>query len=681
MMCHFAIGQSYDRYRYFYDEAVKLKNEGKLDEAKEKFKKIKVICQGGIPADNDLDRMIRECTTISLSESSLKFDADGGMPKSVTVRVNADGFKVNSNMRWCRAFRKGNSLVVSCDGNPLPAPRSAIVSIVADGKSSSLGVSQMGSLLELEVRPDTVRFSKQRETVAVAVATNAESWYVDSIPYWIDYQVEDSVLYLESMANTVAQIREAVVYVVAADEWFPIRVSQAESDTTISVDKEVMVFPCSQSEACLAVESNIGHWQVQTSDDWIRLFSVYNDTVWVQVEQNPSLFSRHGWIRIGMGSRFCEVPVHQYASASEMPSLKSEIDDNDAVNKKGVAVTSEPSELKVTIIGDGGLKTVRRTPFEMPIDYGHYTLQMGFEKREVFANEQQKDVAFEPGMRFATLTWSPKLAVGLMSGFVGAKSWGAFAHFQATTPFVTEFGDATPELSGYNITFGPVFRPKGFPFVGVYAGVGAGCYGDGPWAGLDYEAGVMGFYKHVVLSMGFHTTRLNASSKITGFMLGVGGYLKRYYDSELGYCAGDSRRWFSLNYMFRPSEGGKGLMVGDVGKDKLRVYFKGMYFDPMPSGTDSIANKHVEAGIGMVFTPVDGFIDICMGAAADLSLAKDAGRFQGVGAEVGAILNVWRFPLTVMLHEVDIFGDRHLCIDFGIGFHFGKFGKSNSSYQ
>ena len=59
LMCHLAVfAQNYDRYNYFHDEAVKLKNEGKLDEAKEKFKKIRVICQGGIPENNDLDKMI-----------------------------------------------------------------------------------------------------------------------------------------------------------------------------------------------------------------------------------------------------------------------------------------------------------------------------------------------------------------------------------------------------------------------------------------------------------------------------------------------------------------------------------------------------------------------------------------------------------------------------------------------
>ena len=79
--------QNYDRYNYFHDEAVKLKNEGKLNEAKEKFKIIKVVCKGGIPENNDLDKMIRECTTISLSENNLQFEAYGSRTKNVTVKA------------------------------------------------------------------------------------------------------------------------------------------------------------------------------------------------------------------------------------------------------------------------------------------------------------------------------------------------------------------------------------------------------------------------------------------------------------------------------------------------------------------------------------------------------------------------------------------------------------------
>ena len=678
LLCHLAVfAQNYDRYNYFHDEAVKLKNEGKLDEAKEKFKKIRVICQGGIPENNDLDKMIRECTTISLSESNVTFEAVGGQSKNVTVKTNAETFKVSSNAKWCKVSKKGNVVSVSCDDNNRPNPREAGVSVVADGKSVSFGVKQRGGQLEFEVNPDSVHFSKLSETVEISIVTNATSWTVDSIPYWIEYQKNDSLLLLKSMQNNLAMERKATVFIVAANEMFPIEVSQAESDTTISADKEELVFPCTESEDHLMLLSNLSEWQVLPSDDWIHT-SVDMNLVKVQVEQNESLFSRHGWIRIGMGQRFCKVMVHQCAHVSAPPVLVSEIKTNGESSKGVVLVNSIPSDLKVTIIDDGDESVVRYTPFDMPIDYGHYSLQMGFERREVFANDHQQDVLFEPGLRFASITWSPKTAFGMMSGYVGVKSWGAYSHFQVNTPFVSNFVDDNPGIAGYNIAFGPVYRPNQFPYLGAYAGVGIGGYVQEPHFGIDYEAGIMGFYKNFMVSMGFHTSRISSEVKSTSFTVGVGGYLKRYYDSQLGYCSSDSRRWFSVNYVFRPAENGRGLMISDVGKDKIRVYFKSLFLAPI---SDSLAVKNLEGSVGIVFTPVNGLIDMCLGASGTANLSGFDKTFQGIGIELGTILNVWRFPFTVFLHECDLFGERRLCIDFGIGFHLGEFEKSKNSYQ
>ena len=678
LLCHlYVVAQNYDRYNYFHEEAVKLKNEGKLVEAKEKFKKIKVICKGGIPQDNDLDKMIRECTTISLSESNLQFEAYGGRTKNVTVKVNASSFKASSNSKWCKVGKKGNVVSVSCENNNNPDPRNASVSVMADGKIVSFGVYQLGGQLEFEAIPDSVYFSKLSDTVEISIYTNAESWRVDTLPDWIEFQSNDSVLYLRSKENDQTEAREATVFIVAADEWFPIYVSQAQSDTTITVNKGELVFPCTDAEGRLMVSSNFNNWQVLTSNDWI-LASVNSDTVNVQVQQNESLFSRHGWVKIGLGNTFCKVLIHQYAFASEAPVLKSEIN-KDGESKGAILVKSIPSDLKVTIIDDGEESSVRYTPFDLPIDYGHYSLIMGLERREVFANERQQDVLFKPGLRFATVTWSPKTTFGMMSGYVGTQSWGAFAHFQATTPLVTSFS-GEDQLAGYSMTFGPVFRPNGFPYLGAYAGVGLGGYVAEPHYGLDYEAGVMGFYKHCMLTMGFHTTRMSSSVKSTQFVLGIGGYLKRYYDAQLGYCASDSRRWVSLNYVFRPAENGKGLMIGDMGKDKVRVYFKALYL-PTVQSSDSLVIRNIEGGLGLVFTPVNGVIDMCLGASGTVNVTGLKDRFQGVGLELGTILNVWRFPLTVFLHESDLFGERHLCVDFGIGFHLGEFERSKCSYQ
>ena len=670
--------EKYDRYYKMYADAMAKKNQGKYNEAKTILFNIKsLLKQGGIPKDNDLNHQIALCTTIAFSDSQLLFEARGKQNQTVTVRANSETFTARSEFQWCKVSKMGNTVVIYCLDNTGPNPRSSKVFITADYKTSSFSVSQQGGQLEFYLHPNEVSLTHMSDTIEVTVVTNAPSWRVDSVPFWMEYEAVDSTLILQCAQNNGTRPREATVYVVAAQEFFPIVVRQAESDTVITVDKEVLEFPDTVAVERLVLKSNIrlDNMMLTVSDPWINVTSS-TDNVFVQVEQNKSVISRHGWVTIGCGTKHCRVPVHQNATLLPESALVPEISDaNETLNKDVITINSWPSHLKVVMKDDYGAAQVQYTPFEVPVDYGHYFFTMGLEPKNLFANKKQ-EVYFKPGLRFAAVTWAPKAAFGMMSGFVGSGSWGGYGHFQANTPLVTNLDEEGSNLSGYNITLGPVYCPRQFPYIGLYAGIGAGAYVGEPHYGLDYEAGVMGLYRHLVLTMGFHTSRMSSTVKNTSFTIGLGGYLKRYYDEELGYCTSDSRRWASLNYVFRPAEQGKGLMIGDIGSDLVRGYVKTMY-----CSSDSLEMKCLEGGAGILLTPLSGIIDLCVGASARVNIVEEESPFQGVGVEMGAIINIWRFPITVIMHESDLFGDRHLFADFGIGFHLGSFSKSKSSYQ
>lgn len=671
--------QDYSRYNYFHDEAVRLIGQGKLVEAKVKLEAIKRTCKGAIPPDNDLDALIYSCIVISPATHHLQFDPEGGEEQCVSVTSNMGQFKAGSNASWCRISKKTkDKICVVCDDNLLPIDRTATITLNVEGKTSSISVSQIGGEVSLMVQPDTLYFSKENWLGKVIVNTNAASWDVDYVPSWMETEIISDTLSLRCLVNDRAMAREATFYVTASDQMVPVYVVQAGADTLISVNCDEMVFPSEENIKSFFVSSNFDGWQATSPNEWIETW-VEQDSVRVKTLRNYSVFSRHGMVKVDAGRWSFDVAVHQQPYVSERPMMRSELQEIGVESSDEIHVNSFPNDIKVIVYNDDHtVSSVRYTPFTMSVDYLHYTLQVGFEKKEAFLNDKQEDMLFEPGLRFAAFTWSPKTAVGMMSGFVGSHSWGAYAHFQANTPFVSDF-DGEEQLSGYNMTFGPVFQPRRFPYVGAYLGLGMGAYVAEPHFGLDYEAGLMGFYKNMTLALGFHTSRVNSSVSKTSFMIGVGGYLKRYYDSELGYCASDSRRWTSLNYVFRPSGNGKGLMIGDIGKGKTRVYFKAMYLQPETA--DSLSIKNLEAGLGLLFTPVNGIIDMCIGASVEANLFGMDARYQGVGVEVGTIVNVWRFPLTVFLHETDLLGERHLVVDFGIGFHLGKFGIAKSTYQ
>ena len=267
-------------------------------------------------------------------------------------------------------------------------------------------------------------------------------------------------------------------------------------------------------------------------------------------------------------------------------------------------------------------------------------------------------------------------------GFVAANGFGAFAHFQADLPRVKDFDTQKYAGTGYHLAVGPVYRP--IPYLGLYAGLGFGAYGGRnlmnpgvPLLGWDYEAGLMGMYRNVMLSVGFFSARTADGQHSTTLLLGLGGYLKRYHDARFGYCASDSRRWWSVSYVARPAVNGKGVMFGDLGKEKARAYLKALYIQSEVAQKDQVA-RNIDASGGILFTPVNGLIDACVGVGAEVNLVGLDNKFLGVGAEVGVVLNLWRFPITIMLHESDLFHEsRHPYVDFGIGFHFGEFKRSS----
>jgi hypothetical protein len=123
--------------------------------------------------------------------------------------------------------------------------------------------------------------------------------------------------------------------------------------------------------------------------------------------------------------------------------------------------------------------------------------------------------------------------------------------------------------------------------------------------------------------------------------------------------------------MTRPAQNGKGVMFSDLGKGRSRAYIKALYLRP----DDAI--KGMDASVGLVFTPVNGIIDMTVGVGAAVNFVGTEEKFQGVGLEMGTILNIWRIPITIMLHEWDLTGNRQLFVDFGIGFHLGEFTRSS----
>ena len=648
-------------------KGIQLYNQGDYSAAYKNFETAKLCTD--LPANNDLDSWMEKCIiVVRLSQRSLVFSAVGGEEQSVEVSTNAKTFRVGNTPDWCTVSQQGRMLYVSCDDNFDIAPREAKITITSGGKSVVLEITQQSADLEMEFVPDPVVFSSEMETQMVGVTTNASEWLIETTPSWLVAERKEDTLLLACSRNSTPNIRKAEVLIVASGQQFVLQVSQLPGDTLVVLDSKELVFPQQRSDTRIHVMSNMAGWTVESSDPWIEVVPK-KDSIVVTALENTSVFSRHGYVKASLGSRTSEVPVHQMPYVSNFVMPESDLKCITEASQETILVTSIPSDL-IVYVDD---TMTMRTPFTCNVDYEHHSLRMGLERREYLFNDMQEEIVFAPGLRFAQITFTAPKNIGLRTGFISANTFGAYCHFQASRPLVKEFVTDSIMPDGYHFMVGPIYQP--IQYVGIYAGVGVGFHNGAQTAGMpninvDYEAGVMGFFKNATLSMGFRTTRWSLIDSRTTFVFGLGGYLKRYYDKDFGYCSSDSRPWWSLNIMTRPAQKGYGLMASDLGDEKLRTYIKAMYLQP----EDTV--KNLAATLGFLFTPVDGLIDITVGAGADFNVAGATRSYPNLEVELGFIFNLWRFPITVMLHEADLIHDRRLFVDFGIGFHFGNFHKS-----
>lgn len=667
-----------DCYKQYRKDGMEFLKKGDPKTAADKFKNCKIYCDD-IPSNNDLDSLIKVCekamkeTTVSLSPNKLNFDAEPGEGKRVEVKLNnAKSFQVGTFPDWCTIEREGKYLYVNCEDNEKIEERKCDITVIADGKKAVLKIAQRPADLMVAFQPSSVEFSGQGESKTVTVQTNATDWSVEDYPSWVKVDRVENDLQIVCDKNTLYDNRDGNVMIRIRGELFSLYINQLNGDAVLQIVGQIkeVVLNNVDPHGGFAVKSNVPDWKAYPLDDWITV-SRKQDSVKVSATENTTVFSRHGMVRVSCKGCQCDVAIHQLPHVTNCVMPESELKVLSNIGRETFTVTSVPSDLVVYI--DNSIS--RTTPFQIPKDYEYHSINVGFESRDFIFNEKQQNVVFEPGLRFAAFTFTAPKNIGLRTGFISANNFGAYSHFQASRPLVEQFAVDTTKADGYHFMVGPVYSP--IQYVAVYGGLGVGIH-EGPTLNgmpnvkLDYEAGLMGLFKNATISMGFRTTQwgFNVNEKRTTFVFGVGGYLKRYYDPMKGYCTSDSRRWVSLNYMFRPAAHGNGLMIGDMGKQKLRTYLKAMYVQP----SDSL--KSVEASFGFVFTPVNGIIDFCIGAGANAPVSG----FDDLSmdAEAGFIVNLWRIPLTVMLHESDILRDnRHLYVDFGVGFHLGEFNRSS----
>ena len=612
--------------------------------------------------------------TLRLSDDTLRFNAAVSRD-SIFVSTNSVEWDFMEPPRWISLYKRNNILYVTCHENLVHQSREADLVVFTGDIQKTLHVYQDVGKTVLKSKGNKVIFGAGRDSTTRQVETNVVDWNITTSEPWIKaYELGDTLV-IVCEENTLPVSRQGSVDVRAFDQEIKFDVSQKSRVTNIDVPSTDIAVGHDGGVTTIPTGLTDGAWTCRTDDKWMKVACSGSD-VSLECQANKDE-RRHGSFVIDTDTKKYKINVVQ--------SGPNEIDNV-------VVIDSKPSWSRVSI--DGKKKV--RTPLHMAIDDSLHTVSLGRENRSYMFNDQLRTISFNTGLRYIQATVTSG-AVGLRSGFIGSKHWGGYTHFQMNVDN-WDINKDSKNQPLYMVSFGPSYEI--LPWMSAYAGLGLAMTNDSIstqkqdiHVGIELETGLMFYYRNIFASLGIQTTPTLEGHKDVGFSAGLGMYFNRYYDKKKGYCSTQSRNWWSLSYMYNAARKGHGVMFGDIGKGSVRGYIKVMLEQPEKlSKTDytdengNIIGSSYEAvyrnykvpglSLGVVFDAIPGSIDLLAGAGYMSGFDGSKLMEHNFELDWGLVMNIWRFPLTVLMRYGDIGKDSaFLTVDFGIGFSFGEFSK------
>ena len=631
------------------------------------------------------DDVVFDTTNFIVAEITLRFSKDevvlpsSHSTDSVFVTSNNKNWNFMDTPSWISMFKSNNLLYITCLENLAHEPREADVVVYSGDVTKNLHILQGAGEAVLRSEASDIVFESSADSVTRRVETNVINWTITTSEDWIRAYEKDDNLVVICDANPLPVSRYGSVRVHAFDKDVTFAVSQKAHSTNININKYGINVKAKGGTVRVPTGIEGEEWSCESDLEWLQ---VSRDDSYVVVELPENLYEeRRGSFLLETATKTYRIDVTQEGSYRD---------------KQMVVIDTKPTWSPIYVDG----KRLGRSPVKVSIDDSVHVVGHGAEDRFCLLNKQNSNILFNTGLRFIAVTLSSE-TVGVSSGFIGGKRWGGYNHFQINI----DNWDFKPESEKgplYVMTLGPTFEIM--PWMAAYAGVGLAVSndtlrhmhfdGEDPFDihrptpkeitfGLEVEAGLMFYYRHLFATVGFQLNRIGSDKQKFDYTVGLGAYFNRYYDAKRGYCATRSRERWSLNYVFNPVRGGHGIMFSDVGHHNLRWYFKTMvesvdywYKDEETPGAEPEKKNEIAPGqtLGFVFNLMPVYIDFMIGGGYQGSFKNSSFEPKGAEAEVGFVMNIWRIPLTVMMRCCEVEKDsRYLTVDFGVGFSFGNY--------
>ena len=681
----------------------------------------------------------RMSVKLSVSMNDLLFNAEP-KDAEYDVKINSNkAWSFSCDSDWCVVSEKTGGLLISCKPNSNINVRKCVINVKTSGKTVAINVTQSGADLDFYLNKYTISFDSLQSTKSVYVFTNAGYWYYDSVPDWCDANKRQDTLYVTCHQNDSAVDRMAKIVVSSNKQKKHLEIFQSAGAANIKTDSNNVVFDSDGGSKVLSVMTNSPNFTCEVLDaDWLEVVKE-NNAIRVICSENTLPISRTGIVLVHINKIKTKIIIEQKAKASILEVSQNNIEFNHNGEIKSIIIDSgndnweclfipewcniekQTNTLSITVSSNNTtkvksghfiIKTETKsvyvsvfqkpsnhvdeyvffesnpkrkpvyidgnffdyTPSKHVFDSTRHQVKIGRKQFDaVFNSDNSTILEYNPGSRYMMLTASNQNSVGMMTGFIGTKHFGMFNHFQLGIPVNYLMSNIDKETC-FLYSLGPTMDLRNL--FSLYAGVGAGAFSIGKEWSFCWmtEFGAMFYIKNIMLTLGYQMQRNEADNYEKDCLYaGLGLYFDRYCEktenNKVKPRVSDSRRWWSINYIY--SLNANGVMFGDIGKSALRGYLKTLYIIQME---DEIPYQSSLTG-GLIFTPIPGFIDLCTGLGAGWYYSEGV-EWKGLELEAGFIVNIWRFPITVIFHEFELEKScQHVSVEFGIGFHFGEFNK------
>lgn len=160
--------------------------------------------------------------TLSVSPTSLSYQANETGEKSVTISTNASSWTATESASWISLSQNNNTLKVNVTSdNTGSSSRSASITITAgNAPAVTLTVTQAAAAnTQLSVNPTSLSYnSTETGTKNVTISTNASSWKATKSASWITISSSSNTLHVNvTSANTSTYSRSADILIEAGN--------------------------------------------------------------------------------------------------------------------------------------------------------------------------------------------------------------------------------------------------------------------------------------------------------------------------------------------------------------------------------------------------------------------------------------------------------------------------------